>query len=192
VLSGLELAHGKGGTFEWHVCFKGLLLWAYQKTVTRVPGRTPLWKGLSYCNDAGRSCRVRACLLFQHLHLRCQTYLGAMRLCVICTHHTPIYHVPAYYCFSHLCFWSLYCTGVASYVCSSHVISRQLGGFYLACSVISRPACVVQDSHACTQGDCRSAADVPLGEACKPLMPTLLCGKSVAACLRRHASTHKS
>lgn len=31
-----------------------------------------------------------------------------------------------------------------------------------------------------------SAADVPLGEACKPLMPTLSCGESVAACLRGH------
>ena len=36
-------------------------------------------------NDAGHFCRVQACLLFQHLHLRRQTFLCAMRLCVMCT-----------------------------------------------------------------------------------------------------------
>ena len=80
-------------------------------------------------NDAGHFCRVQACLLFQHLHLRRQTFLCAMRQCVMCTQaNQPRTSL----LFSHLCFWSVYYTGVASYFRSSHVISRQFGGSYLA------------------------------------------------------------
>jgi len=157
----LDLAHCKGGMghpqqespfhpyqsfavgSRWVPCrIARNFLYAHKKFLVR-PHRA--WSG-DYC--CGRTRNFRYCC--GRTRKRCWAFLSCSSLSAVSalaseTSDVPLCNASVRHVytsqsttykpsllFSHLCFWSVYYTGVASYFRSSHVISRQFGGSYLA------------------------------------------------------------